>query len=95
MLFSAESSLELVLAHVAALRSGIVVVPANTAYRERELGHVVRDARSAGGPARRSRARELGLGSGEAWDRDPHALPLISPTRSRAGSTQRSPMRLP
>jgi malonyl-CoA/methylmalonyl-CoA synthetase len=45
MLFSAESSLELVLAHVAALRSGIVVVPANTAYRERELGHVVRDAR--------------------------------------------------
>ena len=44
MLFSAESSLELVLAHVAALRSGIVVVPANTAYRERELGHVVRDA---------------------------------------------------
>lgn len=45
MLFSAESSLGLVLAHVAALRSGIVVVPANTAYRERELAHVVRDAR--------------------------------------------------
>ncbi|MGZ4322365.1 MAG: AMP-binding protein [Solirubrobacteraceae bacterium] len=45
MLFSAESSLELVIAHVAALRSGIVVVPANTAYREREVAHIVTDAR--------------------------------------------------
>jgi malonyl-CoA/methylmalonyl-CoA synthetase len=45
MLFSAESSLALVIAHVAALRSGIVVVPANTAYRERELAHIVSDAR--------------------------------------------------
>jgi malonyl-CoA/methylmalonyl-CoA synthetase len=45
MLFSAASSLELVIAHVAALRAGIVVVPANTAYGERELAHVVRDAR--------------------------------------------------
>ncbi len=45
MLFSAGSSCELVIAHVAALRSGIVVVPANTAYRERELAHVVSDAR--------------------------------------------------
>jgi malonyl-CoA/methylmalonyl-CoA synthetase len=45
MLFSAESSLGLVVAHVAALRSGIVVVPANTAYRERELAHVVTDSR--------------------------------------------------
>jgi malonyl-CoA/methylmalonyl-CoA synthetase len=44
MLFSAESSLELVIAHVAALRSGIVVVPANTAYREREVAHIVTDA---------------------------------------------------
>jgi malonyl-CoA/methylmalonyl-CoA synthetase len=47
MLFSAESSLELVVAHVAALRSGIVVVPANTAYREREIAHIVADARPA------------------------------------------------
>jgi malonyl-CoA/methylmalonyl-CoA synthetase len=45
MLFSAESSLGLVIAHVAALRSGIVVVPANTAYTERELAHIVNDAR--------------------------------------------------
>ncbi len=45
MLFSAESSLELMIAHVAALRSGIVVVPANTAYRAREIAHIVSDAR--------------------------------------------------
>jgi malonyl-CoA/methylmalonyl-CoA synthetase len=45
MLFSAATSLELVIAHVAALRAGIVVLPANTAYRERELAHIVNDAR--------------------------------------------------
>jgi malonyl-CoA/methylmalonyl-CoA synthetase len=45
MLFSAESSLELVVAHIAALRSGIVVVPVNTAYREREITHIATDAR--------------------------------------------------
>jgi malonyl-CoA/methylmalonyl-CoA synthetase len=45
MLFSAESSCALVIAHVAALRSGIVVIPTNTAYREREVAHIVVDAR--------------------------------------------------
>jgi malonyl-CoA/methylmalonyl-CoA synthetase len=45
MLFSAESSVDLVVAHVAALRSGVVVVPTNTAYREREVAHIVTDAR--------------------------------------------------
>jgi len=47
LLFSAETSLELVMAHVAALRAGLVVVPANTVYREREIAHIVRDARPA------------------------------------------------
>src|SRR4051794_27197366 len=36
ILMSAASSASLVVAHVAALRLGLVVVPANTAYRERE-----------------------------------------------------------
>jgi acyl-CoA synthetase (AMP-forming)/AMP-acid ligase II len=45
MMFSAESSLELVIAHIAALRAGIVVVPTNTAYREREITHIASDAR--------------------------------------------------
>src|SRR5260221_12417138 len=41
---SAGTSVELVEAHVAALRLGLVVVPANTAHREREIAHLVRDA---------------------------------------------------
>jgi malonyl-CoA/methylmalonyl-CoA synthetase len=45
MLFSAEPSLELAIAHVGALRAGIVVVPVNTAYREREVAHIVSNAR--------------------------------------------------
>ncbi len=45
VMLSAESSVDLVIAHVAALRSGFVVVPANTAYREREVAHIVADSR--------------------------------------------------
>jgi malonyl-CoA/methylmalonyl-CoA synthetase len=48
VLISAASSYGLVVAHVAALRSGLVVVPANTAYREREIAHLVGDAEPAG-----------------------------------------------
>jgi malonyl-CoA/methylmalonyl-CoA synthetase len=58
ILFSAESSLELVIAHVAALRAGFVVVPMNTAYREREVAHIVADARPRGAVVdERERAR--------------------------------------
>ena len=45
VLLSASSSVELVVAHVAILRLGAVVVPANGAYRAEEVGHVVSDAR--------------------------------------------------
>lgn len=45
ILFSAGASFELVVAHVAALRLGLVVVPTNTAYRAGEIHHVVSDAR--------------------------------------------------
>ena len=44
ILLSAGTSVDLVEAHVAALRLGLVVVPANTAYREREIAHLVGDA---------------------------------------------------
>jgi malonyl-CoA/methylmalonyl-CoA synthetase len=44
ILISATTSVELVEVHVAALRLGLVVVPANTAYREREIAHLVADA---------------------------------------------------
>jgi malonyl-CoA/methylmalonyl-CoA synthetase len=47
VLMSAGASTNLILAHVAALRLGAVVVPVNTAYRERELDHIVRDCRPA------------------------------------------------
>ena len=41
----AATSIDLVVAHVAASRLGLVVVPVNGAYREREVAHIVRDAR--------------------------------------------------
>jgi len=47
LLLSARSSTAAVAAYAAALRLGLVVVPVSTGYREREVGHVVRDARPA------------------------------------------------
>ena len=89
MLFSAESSLELVIAHVAALRSGIVVVPANTAYREREIAHIVGDARpSAALVDDADRARWVRTAAASAIvvgpevdlpDRAPAALDAVTP----------------
>lgn len=48
ILLSAEASVDLAVAYIAALRLGLVVVPVNTAYLERELAHIVNDARPAG-----------------------------------------------
>jgi malonyl-CoA/methylmalonyl-CoA synthetase len=47
VVWSAASSIPALVAHVAALRAGLVVVPANVAYSERELAHIVIDARPA------------------------------------------------
>jgi malonyl-CoA/methylmalonyl-CoA synthetase len=47
LLWSTGSSLPAVVANVAALRAGLVVVPANAAYTERELAHIVSDVRPA------------------------------------------------
>ena len=90
MLFSAESSLDLVIAHVAALRAGIVVVPTNVAYRERELAHIVSDARPRAAVVDDSRrARWFRDAAGPETvvvgpevnlpDRDPHALDAALP----------------
>ena len=35
------------MAHVACLRAGLVVVPANTGYRSEELGHILADSAPA------------------------------------------------
>jgi malonyl-CoA/methylmalonyl-CoA synthetase len=45
VLVSAATSMDLVAAYLGALRMGLVVVPVNTAYTEREVAHIVRDAR--------------------------------------------------
>ncbi len=45
LLWSTASSLPAVVVNVAALRAGLVVVPVNPAYTERELTHVVGDVR--------------------------------------------------
>ena len=45
VLISASSSVDLVVAHTAALRLGAIVMPTNGAYRADEVAHVVSDAR--------------------------------------------------
>jgi malonyl-CoA/methylmalonyl-CoA synthetase len=47
LVLCARSSTELVIAYVAALRAGLVVVPLNTAYTEAEVQRIVRAARPA------------------------------------------------
>jgi malonyl-CoA/methylmalonyl-CoA synthetase len=47
VIVSAATSVELVVAHVAALRLGLVVVPVNGAYRSREIEHIVHDCSPA------------------------------------------------
>jgi malonyl-CoA/methylmalonyl-CoA synthetase len=44
VLFSASASSALAVAYVACLRLGLVVVPANTAYTQREIEHIAQDA---------------------------------------------------
>lgn len=44
ILMSAAASVELVVAHVAALRLGLIVVPVNGAYQKAEVAHIVGDA---------------------------------------------------
>ncbi len=47
VVWSTDPSVDALVAHVGALRAGLVVVPANTAYSERELAHIVTDVRAA------------------------------------------------
>jgi malonyl-CoA/methylmalonyl-CoA synthetase len=47
MVWSTGSSVASLVAHVGALRAGLVVVPANPAYAERELSHIVCDTGAA------------------------------------------------
>jgi len=47
VVWSVPSSVAALVAHVGALRAGLVVVPANTAYTRPELAHIVGDVRAA------------------------------------------------
>jgi malonyl-CoA/methylmalonyl-CoA synthetase len=47
VLWSTGSSVASIICHVAALRAGLVVVPANTAYTRREVTYIVADVRPA------------------------------------------------
>ena len=47
VVWSTSSTVTALVAHVAALRAGLVVVPMNTAYSEREVAHIVDDVRPA------------------------------------------------
>ena len=90
ILVSCAASLELAVAHVACLRLGLVVVPANTAYRAPELAHLVGDARPGAAlvdePARAKALREADTGL-RVWgpnlagldDADPPALDAAAP----------------
>ena len=66
VVMSAATSYDLVVAHVAALRLGLVVVPVNRAYRAREIGAIVTDCEPAAAvvdsEARGATLRELAPG---------------------------------
>ena len=46
IVWSTDATIDGLVAHVGALRAGLVVVPANTAYSARELSHIVADVRA-------------------------------------------------
>ena len=69
VLWSTGSSVLALAAHVGALRAGLVVVPANTAYTERELAHIVVDVRPSAAVVERAEQAE--------WIRRAAAKPLL------------------
>ena len=91
VLMSADTSVDLVVAHVAALRLGLVVVPVNGAYREREVAHIARDSEpraavvddAARGEWVRAATRDdvvVTSPAVELPDGDPDAIPLDAST---------------
>ena len=69
MVWSTDSSVAALVAHVGALRAGLVVVPANTAYTARELGHIVADVRPS--------AAVVGRPEQVGWVRDAATGPVV------------------
>jgi malonyl-CoA/methylmalonyl-CoA synthetase len=69
MVWSTGSSVASLVAHVGALRAGLVVVPANPAYSERELSHIVADTGAAAAVVERPDQEE--------WVRRASAGPVV------------------
>jgi malonyl-CoA/methylmalonyl-CoA synthetase len=68
VLFSTAPSVDLVVAHVAALRTGLVTVPANTAATARELAHVIGDSGARAAVVDDPGRVELGIVTGPEVD---------------------------
>ena len=90
LLWSTGSSVATLVIHIAALRAGLVVVPANTAYTAAEIGHIVTDVRPAAAvvddPRRGQWAREAAGGALAVFgpeldvpDHDPGPLDAVGP----------------
>ena len=69
LVWSTDSSVDALVAHVGALRAGLVVVPANTAYSARELAHIVRDVRAS--------AAVVGRAEQAEWVREAASGPVV------------------
>ncbi len=92
IVMSSAPSVSLAVAHVAALRLGLVVVPMNTAYTRREIEHVVADSAPAAVAAdEERRARLVADARGGAplvtVRLAPGSPPSIEDSRSRAAGT--------
>jgi malonyl-CoA/methylmalonyl-CoA synthetase len=106
VLVSAATSMDLVVAYLGALRMGLVVVPVNTTYREREVAHIVGDARpraavvddpERGAWARRAAGGDLLVTGPEAGlpDGDPPPLDTAAPPSSATPRALPAPPRGP
>ncbi len=73
IVMSAATSLDLVVAHVAALRAGLVVVPVNGAYRSREVAQIASDC-----TPRAAVVDELAFG-GWVKEASPHDVVIWTP----------------
>ena len=80
MLWATSSSVAALVAHVGALRAGLVVIPANTAYTRRELAHIVTDVRPAAAVVERADQAEWVRQAAAGLDPGRSARMWISPT---------------
>ena len=82
-------------AHVGALRAGLVVVPANTAYSERELAHIVTDVRASAAVVGRPEQAALGARGRARPRRGARSRTSTSPTATRVALDEAGPTTRP